>query len=141
MEARTVSSPPTAAPHDDVVRCLLAIKLSKASWVIAVRAPLSDKISRYTLEGCDWRGLLDLIERIRKRVARELGPSVEMISCYEAGYDGFWLHRLLEGHGVRDHAIDPASLQVNRRVRRAKTDRIDAARLLESLMAHARGES
>jgi transposase len=57
-----------------------------------------------------------------------------------ASYDGFWLHRLLEGHGVRNHVIDPASLQVDRRVRRAKTDRIDAARLLRSLMAHVRGE-
>jgi transposase len=65
---------------------------------------------------------------------------VEMISCYEASYDGFWLHRLLEGHGVRNHVIDPASLQVDRRARRAKTDRIDAARLLRSLMAHLRGE-
>src|ERR1700745_1017224 len=46
-----------------------------------------------------------------------------MISCYEASYDGFWLHRLLEGHGVRNHVIDPASLQVDRRVRRGKTDR------------------
>jgi transposase len=140
MEARTVSSLPTAAPHHDVVRCLLAIELSKTSWVVAVHTPLSDKISRYTLEGCDWKGLLELIERIRKRVTREFGPSVEMISCYEASYDGFWLHRLLEGHGVRNHVIDPASLQVDRRVRRAKTDRIDAARLLRSLMAHVRGE-
>jgi hypothetical protein len=73
------------------------------------RTPLSDKISRYTLEGCDWKGLLELIDRIRKRVTRELGPSVEMISCYEASYDGFWLHRLLEGHGVRNYVIDPAS--------------------------------
>ena len=140
MEARTVSSLPTAAPHHDVVRCLLAIELSKASWIVAVLTPLSDKISRYTLEGCDWNGLLELIGRIRKRVIREFGPSVEMISCYEASYDGFWLHRLLEHHGVRNHVIDPASLQVDRRARRAKTDRIDAARLLRSLMAHARGE-
>jgi len=118
MEARTVSSLPTAAPHHDVVRCLLAIELSKSSWVVAVHTPLSDKISRYMLEGCDWKGLLELIERIRKRVTREFGPSVEMISCYEASYDGFWLHRLLEGHGVGNHVIDPASLQVDRRVRR-----------------------
>ena len=47
---------------------------------------------------------------------------------------------MLEGHGVRNHVIDPASLQVDRRVRRAKTDRIDAARPMRSLMAHARGE-
>jgi len=140
MEARTVSSLPTAAPHHAAVRCLLAIELSKTSWVVAVHTPLSDKISRYTLEGCDWKGLLELIERIRKRVAQELGSSVEMISCYEAGYDGFWLHRLLESHGVRNHVIDPASLQVDRRIRRAKTDRIDAVRLLRSLMAYLRGE-
>ena len=76
MEARTVSSLATAAPHHDVVRCLLAIELSKASWIVAVHTPLLDKISRYTLEGCDWKGLLELIERIRKRVAREFGPSV-----------------------------------------------------------------
>ena len=47
------------------------IELSKASWIVAVHAPLSDKISRYTLEGCDWKGLLELIGRIRKRVTRE----------------------------------------------------------------------
>jgi transposase len=61
MEARTVSSLPTATPHHDVVRCLLAIELSKSSWVVAVHTPLSDKISRYMLEGCDWKGLLELI--------------------------------------------------------------------------------
>ena len=63
-----------------------------------------------------------------------------MISCYEAGYDGFWLHRLLEAHGIRNYVIDPASLQVDRRARRVKTDRIDTERLLRSLMAYLRGE-
>ena len=87
MEARTVSGLPTAAPHHDVVHCLLAIELSKSSWIVAVHAPLSDRISRYMLEGCDWKGLPELIERIRKRVTREFGPSVEMILCYEASYD------------------------------------------------------
>ena len=64
-----------------------------------------------------------------------------MISCYEAGYDGFWLHRLLESRGIRSLVIDPASLQVDRRARRAKTDRVDAERLLRSLMAYFRGEA
>jgi transposase len=140
MEARTVNNLPPAAAHDDAERCPLAIELSKKSWIVAVHTPVSDKISRYTLEGCDWKSLLELIERIRTRVTRELGQPVEMISCYEASYDGFWLHRLLEAHGVRNHVIDPASLQVDRRARRPKTDRIDAARLLRSLMAHLRGE-
>ena len=63
-----------------------------------------------------------------------------MILCYEADYDGFWLHLLLEGQGVRSHVIDPASVQVDRRARRAKTDHIDAERLLRSLIAYLRGE-
>jgi transposase len=100
------------------------------SWIVAVNTPLSDKVSRYTLKACDWKELLKLIERIRTRVAGELKKRVNVASCYEAGYDGFWLHRLL----------DPASVQVDRRARRAKTDRVDVERLLRSLMAYLRGE-
>jgi transposase len=74
--------------------------------------------------------------RVRARVE---GP-VEIVSCYEAGYDGFWLHRRLTAAGVTNYVIDPASLQVTRRARRVKTDRIDAERLLRALMAHLRGE-
>jgi transposase len=112
MEARTVNNLPPAAPHDDAVRCLLAIELSKESWIVAVNTPLSDKISRYTLEVRDWKGFLDLCKQIRTRVARETKKRVEIVSCYEAGYDGFWLHRLLEAHGIRNYVIDPASLRL-----------------------------
>jgi len=140
MEVRTVNNLPPAAPHDDAVRCLLAIELSKKSWIVAVNTPLSDKISRYTLKPGDGRELLDLCERIRTRVARETNKRVDIVSCYEAGYDGFWLHRLLEAHGIRNYVIDPASLQVDRRARRAKTDRVDVERMLRSLMAYLRGE-
>jgi transposase len=73
-------------------------------------------------------------------VIKELGRSVAVVSCYEASYDGFWLHRLLQAHGVDNYVFDPASLQVNRRARRAKTDRIDAEHLLRALMAYRRGE-
>jgi transposase len=114
--------------------------LSKQSWVIGFNTPLSEKISRRTLRGCDWKGLLELIEEVRARVSREMGRAVAVMSCYEAGYDGFWLHRQLEAHGVCNYVIDPASLQVDRRARRVKTDLIDAERLLRSLMAYLRGE-
>src|ERR1700739_850665 len=85
MEARTVNNLPPAAPHDDAVRCLLAIELSKKSWIVAVNTPLSDKISRYTLEACDWKGLLDLCERIRTRVAKEMKQPVERNYCWVGG--------------------------------------------------------
>src|ERR1700759_4648656 len=140
MEAPTETTPPPAAPHDDAVRCVLAIELSKKSWIVAVNTPSSEKISRYTLKACDWKELLKLCERIGARIARELKKDVELVSCYEAGYDGFWLHRLLEAHGIRNYVIDPASLQVDRRARRAKTDRVDVERLLRSLMAYLGGE-
>jgi transposase len=140
MKAQTLNTLPSVAADHDAVRCPLAIELSKKSWIVAISTPLADKISRYTLPGCDWKALLELLQRIRTRVVRELGRPVEMISCYEVGYDGFWLHRLLEGQGVHSLVIDPASVQVDRRARRAKTDRIDAERLLRSLMAYLRGE-
>jgi len=140
MEARTVNNLPPAGIHDDAICCVLAIELSKKSWMVAVNTPLSDKISRHSLKPCDGKELLDLCERIRTRVARETKQRVEIVSCYEAGYDGFWLHRLLEAHGIRNYVIDPASLQVDRRARRAKTDRVDVERLLRSLMAYLRGE-
>jgi len=116
MAARTVNNLPPAGAHDDAVRCVLAIELSKKSWIVAVNTPLSDKISRHTLKPCDGKGLLDLCEQIRTRVARATMKRVEIVSCYEAGYDGFWLHRLLQAHGIRNCVIDPASLQVDRRL-------------------------
>src|SRR5215813_601011 len=138
MDARTVNNLPPAATHDGAVRCLMTIELSKKSWIIAVNTPLSDKISNYTVK--DWNGLLEVIGKIRARVGRELQRPVEVVSCYEAGYDGFWLHRLLEENAVRNFVIDPASLQVDRRARRVKTDNIDVTKLLRSLMAYLRGE-
>jgi len=63
-----------------------------------------------------------------------------VVSCYEAGYDGFWLHRLLEAAGISSLVFDAASIAVEQRSRRAKTDRIDGELLLRTLMAHLRGE-
>jgi transposase len=63
-----------------------------------------------------------------------------VISCYEAGYDGFWLHHLLEAHGVHNHVLDPASLLVNRRAKSAKTDGIDVERMQRALGRHLRDE-
>jgi transposase len=121
MTVLTVNNPP-AGTHGEPVRCLFAIELSGMSWVVAFNTPLSEKISRRTLIGCKWKKLLELIEEVRARVSRETGRAVEVISCYEAGYDGFWLHRQLSAHGICNYVIDPASLQVDRRARRVKTE-------------------
>jgi transposase len=62
----------------------------------------SAEINRRLLSGGDSKGLLKLIEEVRPLVSWETGGAVEVISCYEAGYDGFWLRRQLEAHGVRN---------------------------------------
>jgi transposase len=134
----SLRSPASAA--DQPATIFVALELSRASWVAAVHAPLADKIGLHKLKGGDREELLALIARLQMRAQAALRRPVAVVSCYEAGYDGFWLHRLLEAHGVHNHVLDPASLQVNRRARRAKTDRIDAASLLRALMAHRRGE-
>jgi len=68
------------------------------------------------------------------------GKSVRIISCHEAGFDAHWLHRWLTDQGVTNYEIDPASIAVNRRARRAKTDPIDLDQLLRTLLAYLRDE-
>src|SRR6202035_2489967 len=139
MEVRMVNTP-SADSNNEPVACYVAIELSKSGWLVGFLTPLSDKTGRYQVKAGDAQALLDLIERVHARVARQLNRPVEVMSCYEAGYDGFWLHRVLEAHGIHNHVLDPASLQVNRRARRPKTDRIDAERIVWALIRHLRGE-
>ena len=135
-------SPTPAAPANDVEPATLfvALELSKAKWLVGLHSPTADKISRHTITGGDAPALLRLIEAARRRAEASLGGEVQIVACYEAGYDGFWLHRLLLAHGIANQVVDPASLLVNRRARRRKTDRIDLAGLLRTLMAWHRGE-
>lgn len=118
----------------------VSIELSKKSWLTAIHTPLADKIGLHKVEAGSGTELLALIRRVMKKVERTMNGPVKVLSCYEAGYDGFWLHRILAEAGIINYVIDPASLQVNRRARRAKTDRIDALGMLRALMAFERGE-
>jgi transposase len=95
MEAR-MENTSSAGGNNEPVHCFVAIELSKSSWVVGFQTPLAKQTSRYQAKACDAKALLELIERVRIRVARELGRPVEVMSCYEAGYDGFWLHRVLD---------------------------------------------
>jgi transposase len=121
-------------------RIFVAVELSQRSWLVTIYSPDRDRMSRHKLEGGDHVGLLALIERVRERARRVLGWTPAVVSCYEAGYDGFWLHRLLTATGITNHVLDPASIAVDQRARRTKTDRIDGEQLLRTLMAHCRGE-
>ena len=136
MQASTVGTPTTG--HCGTV--FVAIELSQKSWLVTLHSPDRERISRHKLEGGDHAGLLALIEKVKARAAAKLGSVPRVVSCYEAGYDGFWLHRLLEAAGIMNFVFDPASIAVEQRSRRSKTDRIDGELLLRSLMAHLRGE-
>ena len=136
MQASTVDTP-TA---DYCGTIFVAVELSQKSWLVTLHSPDRDRISRHKLEGGDHAGLLALIEKSRSRAEQKLGSAVRVASCYEAGYDGFWLHRLLLAAGIMNFVFDAASIPVEQRARRAKTDRIDGELLLRTLMAHLRGE-
>jgi len=136
MQASTVDTP--TAGHCGTI--FVAIELSQKTWLVTLHSPDRDRISRRTLEGGDDAGLLALLEGVRTRVAGKLGTAPKVVTCYEAGYDGFWLHRLLTAAGITNLVFDPASIAVELRSRRAKTDRIDGELLLRTLMAHLRGE-
>src|SRR5688500_10888793 len=135
MEKQTAVAP----DGGEGVRIYLALELSRSSWLVASHTPAADKISRHKLAAGDIDGLLALIERLRTRVEQKTGQPVQVISCYEAGYDGFWLDRKLKAEGVINYVMDPASIQVDRRARRVKTDAVDADALLRALMAFCRG--
>ena len=70
-----------------------------------------------------------------------LATTASVVSCYEAGRDGFWIHRALEAQGIRNRIVDSASIEVNRRARRAKTDRLDAVKLVLMLVRACSGEA
>jgi transposase len=136
MQASTIETP--TVDHSGTI--FIAIELSQKTWLVTLHSPDRDRISRHKLEGGDHAGLLALIESIRARAAGKLGSAPKVVSCYEAGYDGFWLHRLLTAAGITNFVLDPASIAVEQRSRRAKTDRIDGELQLRTLMAYLRGE-
>jgi transposase len=118
----------------------VAMELSKTSWLLAAQSSPSGKASSHKLDGGDVAGLLALLRRLQARERRAEGEEVRVVLAHEAGYDGFWLQRRLAAEGIACWVMDPGSLQVDRRARRAKTDRLDAAMLLRALVAWCRGD-
>lgn len=116
-----------------------AVELSEKKWVLAVQLPGVGRHSRHVLEACG-DGLASFVERLKTRCAAAGHRITRVILTHEAGRDGFWLPRFLARRGIEVHVIQPSSLPVDRRARRAKTDIIDVEMLLRTLMAWLRGE-
>ncbi len=114
----------------------IAFELSNSKWKLAFSD--GSKIRHKAITAGNLAQLhaeIDLAKRKFKMI-----EDVRVVSCYEAGRDGFWIHRYLESQGIENLVVDSASLEVNRRKRRAKTDRIDAGKLLRMLLRYWGGE-
>ena len=136
MQASPISTP--TGEHSATL--FATIELSQKEWLVTLLSPDCDRMSRHRVVANDSEGLVTLFVRKRTRAERRLAQPVSIVSCYEAGYDGFWLHRFLCASGIENCVFDPASIAVDRRARRAKSDRIDGELLLRTLMAYRRGE-
>ena len=138
--ATTLPVPEETCIRGDCATLFVSLELSRSTWVATALAPGSRKMSKHTLVGGDGRKLLDLLARLKTRAEQRIAAPVKVVTIHEVGLDGFWIHRLLEVNGVESHVVDPASIAVPRRHRRAKTDAIDGETLLRTLMAWQRGE-
>jgi transposase len=124
---------------DEYATIHVAFELSKSKWQLGIMLPGAEKLSRYRIGGGDLVALSGVLSRAREKAA-QLGKPVRVLSCYEAGLDGHWLHRWLIANEISNYEIDASSIEVNRRARRTKTDRIDLAQLMRSFLAYLRGE-
>jgi transposase len=116
----------------------IGFELSRKKWKLAFSDGRSSRIRTTTIAARDWAALSRDSELARKRLG--LAETVPLRSCYEIGRESFWLHRALVQRGIDNVVVDAASIEVNRRERRAKTDRMDAEKLVSQLIRHWRGE-
>ena len=137
----TAGATDSSAIRTDLGAIFVSMELSRSKWLITSISPGNgEKMSKHLVTAGDVAGLLALFEKLRDRSRARTERAYQMITIQEAGLDGFWIHRVLEGEGFESHVVDPASIAISRRRRRAKTDRIDGEALLRALMAYKRGE-
>jgi transposase len=110
----------------------MAFELSSSQWLLGFTVGFGQRPRQRSILARDLPALEHEIELAKQRF--ELPQDTQVVSCYEAGRDGFWLHRYLTSIAVSNQVVDSASIEVNRRAKRAKTDRIDLRKLLTMLM-------
>jgi len=130
---------PAAGGQDGTL--YVAFELSKSTWLIGLVVSGESKFSRHKVSGGDTAAVWQLISKKRAQAEKKQGRAVRVVSCYEAGYDGFWLDRWLAQQGVDNRVIDPSSIEMPRRARQAKTDRLDLERLMRVLIRYEGGEA
>ena len=116
----------------------LALGLDEKSWKLAFTTGLGQPPRLRQVRPRGVAAILREVDRARHRFG--LAEDVRVVSCYEAGRQGFWLHRWLVAQGIESHVVDLASIEVNRRARRAKSDRLDANKLVTQLVRYVTGE-
>lgn len=117
----------------------LAIELSKKEWKLAFATTMAEAPRRRTLQAAT--ALTDLPLEVRRAKQRlGLPADARVVSCYEIGRDGFWVHRGLVALGIESLVIDSSSIEVKRRARRAKSDGLDVGSLSGLLLRHLRGD-
>jgi len=110
----------------------MAMELSNETWKLAMSN--GEKIRKITIEARDLAGLLKAIGNAKEKL--NLPKNAKVMSCYEAGRDGFWIHRFLLSKGIENQVVDSSSIETNRRAKKVKTDRIDAEKLVVMLMRY-----
>lgn len=129
------------AIHTDLGAIFVSMELSRSSWLITSLSPGNgEKMSKHPVRGGDVTGLLARFSWLKERALARTGRRVPIIVIQEAGLDGFWIHRMLQAEGIESHVVDPASIAISRRRRRAKTDKLDGETLVRALLAYKRGE-
>jgi transposase len=116
----------------------LAFELGWSEWKLAFASAPADAPRLRTVAARNTEAVLQEIAKAKRRFG--LADQAPVYCCYEAGRDGFWLHRWLTAQGLHNQVVDSASIEVNRRQRRAKSDRLDAAKLVSMLLRHHGGE-
>lgn len=116
----------------------LAFELGNSEWKLGFSLGLGQSPRQRKVQAGDLAGLEAEIRRAKERF--KIAETTRVVSCYEAGRDGFWLHRYLVSQGVENRVVDSASIEVNRRAKRAKTDNLDVQKLLTMLLRYDSGE-
>jgi transposase len=116
----------------------VAFELGKKTWKLAMTTGLAVTPWVRTVAGGDLGAVDEVLQRARARFG--VAATARVISCYEAGRDGFWIHRALTARGIANRVVDSSSIEVNRRKRRAKSDRLDAVKLVRLLARVCAGD-